>query len=70
MNKANEAHKKGADAYVIKPVIDTDAFLRKIKEYLRKQEESEHYSEEKVSEFVETRIKRFETAESEKPGPQ
>ena len=60
-SNAIEAANKGADAYVIKPVIDTDDFLRKIKEHLRKQEESEHYDDKKVTDFVKTRLKQLES---------
>lgn len=58
MDNAVEAVNRNADGYVIKPVINTNEFLNKIKEQLRRQEESERYSEEKVAEFVETRFKR------------
>jgi len=61
---AIDAVNKGADGYVTKPVIDTEAFLQKIKEHLRKQEEWDQFSEEKVAEFVKTRIKRQEAKES------
>jgi DNA-binding NtrC family response regulator len=61
MDNAVEAVNKGADAYVIKPIINTNAFLNKIKEHLKRQEESEHYTEKKVAEFVETRFKRSKT---------
>jgi len=65
MNNAIEAVNKGADAYVTKPVTDTDEFLQKIREHLKKQEESEHYGEEKIAEFVETRIKRMDAKKRE-----
>jgi len=66
MNYAIDAVNKGADGFITKPVIDTDEFLQKIKEHLRKQEESEHYSEQKVAEFVETRFKQLD-AEKKDP---
>jgi DNA-binding NtrC family response regulator len=66
-NNAIEAANKGADAYVTKPVIDTNAFLRKIKEHLKKQEESEHYDEKKVAEFVKTRLKELESKGQKEP---
>ena len=58
MDNAVEAVNKGADGYVVKPIMDTDEFLNKINEHLKKQEESDRYSEKKVAEFVETRFKR------------
>ncbi len=67
VNNAIEAVNKGADAYVTKPVADTDEFLHKIREHLKKQEESEHYGEEKIAEFVETRIKLMEAKKSKEP---
>lgn len=67
VNNAIEAVNKGADAYVTKPVADTDEFLQKIREHLKKQEESEHYGEEKIAEFVETRIKLLEVKKSKEP---
>jgi DNA-binding NtrC family response regulator len=67
VNNAIEAVNKGADAYVTKPVADTDEFLQKIREHLKKQEESEHYGEEKIAEFVETRIKLMEAKKSKEP---
>jgi len=59
MNNAIEAVNRGADGYVTKPVTDVDAFVQKIRDLLKKQEDSEHYGEEKIAEFVETRIKRL-----------
>jgi len=61
MNNTIEAVNKGADGYVVKPIMDTDEFLNKIKEHLEKQEESEQYSEQKVAEFVKTRLKQRES---------
>jgi DNA-binding response OmpR family regulator len=53
---------KGADAYVMKP-FDVDKILQTIQEQLKKQEEEKCYCEEKVVEFIETRIKALDTAE-------
>jgi DNA-binding response OmpR family regulator len=65
MNNTIEAVNKGADGYVVKPIMDTDEFLNKIKEHLKKQEESEKYSEQKVAEFVKTRLKQREIKKAE-----
>jgi DNA-binding response OmpR family regulator len=55
---------KGADAYVMKP-FEVDKILETIQEQLKKQEEEKRFSEEKVVEFIETRIKALEaTSES------
>ncbi len=50
---------KGADAYVMKP-LEVDKILQTIREQLKKQEEEKSYCEEKVVEFIETRIKALE----------
>ncbi len=60
-DNAIEAVNKGADGYVIKPIMDTDEFLKKIKEHLRKQDESQRYSQQKVAEYIESRAKQEES---------
>lgn len=68
LQNAIEAVNKGADAYILKP-FDMDDVLNKIKEHLKKQEEAKKYSQEKVTEFIETRVKELEeeTVTYEKP---
>jgi DNA-binding NtrC family response regulator len=61
LQNAVSAVNKGADAYVMKPV-DVEKILQTIREQLKKQEEEKSYSEEKVVEFIETRIKALETS--------
>ena len=56
LQNAMEAVNKGADAYILKP-FDMDKVLKTIKEQLKKQEEEKRYSQEKVAEFIETRVK-------------
>ena len=56
LENAVEAVNRGADAYVLKP-FDIPKVLKTIKEQLRKQEEQRKYSQEKVAEFIETRMK-------------
>ena len=56
LQNAVEAVNNGADAYVFKPVNAED-LLKTIKEHLEKQQESKKYSEHKVAEFVETRVR-------------
>lgn len=63
LQNAIAAVNKGADAYVVKP-FEVDKILETIREQLKKQEEEKHYSEEKVVEFIETRIKMLEATES------
>jgi DNA-binding NtrC family response regulator len=66
LQNAIAAVNKGADAYVMKP-FDVEKILQTIKEQLKKQEEEKSFSEEKVVEFIETRIKALETAEQGPP---
>jgi len=67
LQNAMEAVNKGADAYVLKP-LNIDNVLSTIKEHLKKQQEAKIYSEEKVTEFIETRAKELE-ATSHKKAP-
>jgi len=54
-----EALNKGADAYIMKP-FDMDKVLQTIKEQLKKQQKEKKYGQEKVTEFIETRVKELE----------
>jgi len=56
LQNAVEAVNRGADAYIIKP-FDMKKTLRTIEEELMKQEEEKRYSQDKVAEFIETRVK-------------
>jgi len=62
LQNAIEAVNSGADAYVMKP-FDVEKILQTIKEQLQKQREEVSYSEAKVAEFIETRVKELETIE-------
>jgi DNA-binding NtrC family response regulator len=53
---AIEALNKNADAYLIKPV-DIEKLLNTIKDQLKLQEEERNFSEQKVAEFIESRVK-------------
>jgi len=59
LQNAVEAVNRGADAYIIKP-FDMKKALRTIEEELTKQEEEKRYSQDKVAEFIETRVKELE----------
>jgi len=59
LQNAVEAVNRGADAYIIKP-FGMKKTLRTIKEELTKQEEEKRYSQDKVAEFIETRVKELE----------
>ena len=56
MQNAITALNKNADVYLIKP-IDIEKLLKTVKEQLQLQEEEKNFSEQKVAEFIETRIK-------------
>ena len=56
MQNAISALNKNADAYLVKPV-DVEKLLNMVKEQLRLQEEEKNFSEQKVAEFIETRVK-------------
>ncbi len=52
-----------ADAYLVKPV-DVSELLAVIYRELKCQEEEKHFSEQKVTEFIMTRVKELESKES------
>jgi len=59
LQNAIEAVNKGADAYVMKP-FDVAKVLKTIKEQLAKREQEKSFSQDKVAEFIETRVKEIE----------
>jgi DNA-binding NtrC family response regulator len=56
MQNAITALNKNADAYLIKPV-NVEKLMNTVKEQLQLQEEDRQFSELKVAEFIETRVK-------------
>jgi len=56
VQNAIAAVKKEANDYITKPV-NIDVLISSIKEQLRKQQEEKSYSEEKVAEYIETRLR-------------
>ena len=56
MQNAIAALNKNADAYLVKPV-DIENLLNTVKEQLQLQENEKEFSEQKVAEFIETRVK-------------
>jgi DNA-binding NtrC family response regulator len=56
VQNAIAAVNRQADAYLVKPV-DIEKLLETVKNQLQLQEEEEHFSETKVAEFIETRVK-------------
>jgi DNA-binding NtrC family response regulator len=59
LQNAVAAVNRGADAYIMKP-FDVERILLTIKEQLKKQAEEKAYSEEKIAEFIETRVKELD----------
>ena len=60
MQNAIAALNKSADAYILKPV-DLEKLLAMIREQLQLQMEERKFSEQKVAEFIETRVKELST---------
>jgi DNA-binding NtrC family response regulator len=56
MQNAIDAVNRNADAYLVKPV-DLDKLLGLVREQLKLQEAEKKYSQEKVAEFIEARVK-------------
>ena len=59
LQNAIEAVNKEADAYILKP-FDVKKALGTIRQQLRKQEAEKRFSQAKVAEFIETRVKELE----------
>ena len=59
LENAIESVNKSADAYITKP-FSVDNLLKTIKEHLKKQKKALKYDEEKVADFVETRVRELE----------
>jgi DNA-binding NtrC family response regulator len=66
LQNAARAINKGLDGYLIKPV-NTDELLRFIKENLDKQKHESEYTQERVAQFVETRLKELQKEELDTP---
>jgi len=59
MSNAIDSVNRKADAFLVKPV-DPAVLIQTVKSELKKQEEAQAYSEKKVTQFIETRIKQLE----------
>lgn len=64
LQNAVEAVNKGADGYIIKPANMAD-LLTKVREHLEKQEKAKRYDQEKIKEFIETRVGELNTEEKQ-----
>jgi len=63
LENALEALNKGAHSYLVKP-LDIDKVIAMVKKQLKIQEREKQYTQEKVTEYIETRIRQLE---EEKP---
>ncbi len=61
LESAKEAVNKGADGYMVKPILDMNTLLDTVKDHLKKQDEAREYSEMKVAEYIESRGRERET---------
>jgi len=64
LHNAIEALNKNADAYIMKP-FDVAKVLETIKDQLGKQNQDRAYSQDKVAEFIETRVKELKLEEAD-----
>jgi len=62
LQNAVDAVNRGASAYILKP-FDVEKVLKTIREELAKQQEEKKYSQDKVAEFIETRVKELDIEE-------
>lgn len=62
LQNAMESVNKDADAYLMKP-IDMDKLLELVCEQLKQQKAEKEYSEQKVADFIETRVKEITDTE-------
>ncbi len=63
MQNAITALNKNADAYLLKPV-DVEKLLKTVKDQLQAQKEEQKFSEQKVADFIESRVKEMSTKDS------
>lgn len=59
VHNAIEAVNRNADAYLVKP-FDVSKALFVIREQLKKQEEEKQFSQDRVTEFIETQVRQLE----------
>jgi len=63
LQNAVEAVNRGADAYIMKP-FDVERVLTIIGEQLKKQEQDKKYSQDRVAEFIETKVRELDTEQT------
>ena len=62
MQNAVDAVNRGADGYILKP-FNVEKVLKIIEEQLKKQKEEKEYNQNKVAEFIETRVREIDLEE-------
>jgi len=65
IQNAIEAVNNKADGYMLKP-FEISKILETIREQLKKQQEEKEYNQNKVTEFIETRVRELEMEEASK----
>jgi len=65
LDNAIEALNLGADAYLMKP-IDPAKLLSVVEEKLKEQEQADRMTEEKVAEWIETRVRKLESKQGKR----
>jgi len=63
LQNAVEAVNRGSDAYILKP-FDVNKVLDTIKQQLKEQEKERKYSQERVADFIEARVKELSVEEA------
>jgi DNA-binding NtrC family response regulator len=66
LQNAIDAVNKGAHGYLVKP-INMDELLRTVEQHLKKQSEMKEYGQQRVAQFVETRLNELQTEELDTP---
>jgi len=66
LDNSVESLNKGADGYIMKPV-DTATLLSMVEKHLNERRQEEHYAEEKVGEFIKTRLKQVKQEPPKNP---
>jgi DNA-binding NtrC family response regulator len=66
LQNAVAAVNNGADAYVMKP-FDVEQMLETVRKQLQLQEQERKYSEERVADFIQTRVAEFNVEEIQSP---
>ena len=66
LDNSVESLNKGADGYIMKPV-DTATLISMVEKHLNERRQEEHYAEEKVGEFIKTRLKQVKQEPPKNP---